>query len=225
MRRRRRRGRACGPSWNRTAARKDWRRASSSSTRAYIQASSRAGRLRRTLVPGRPPAARSGARSDAAHLPGFPLRPHGHDGGHAAARGARNPPRRLPGLRPSADRLPAIARAWPPATSAATCSPYPPPGQQRLVGADASHAWLSVYCPGLGWIDLDPTNDLIPSDGHILLAWGRDYDDVSPDQGRDPRRRPALGQRRRGRRPPGRGHALNWHFICISWTVRQGEAG
>ncbi len=60
---------------------------------------------------------------------------------------------------------------------------YPPPGQERLVGADASHAWLSVYCPGFGWVDLDPTNDLIPSDGHLVLAWGRDYDDVSPVKG------------------------------------------
>jgi transglutaminase-like putative cysteine protease len=59
----------------------------------------------------------------------------------------------------------------------------PPPGQQRLVGADASHAWLSVYCPGFGWIDVDPTNNQIPSDQHILLAWGRDYDDVSPIKG------------------------------------------
>ena len=58
-----------------------------------------------------------------------------------------------------------------------------PPGQERLVGADASHAWLSVFCPGFGWVDLDPTNDLIPSDGHLLVAWGRDYDDVSPVKG------------------------------------------
>jgi transglutaminase-like putative cysteine protease len=59
----------------------------------------------------------------------------------------------------------------------------PPAGQQRLVGADASHAWLSVHCPGWGWIDVDPTNDLIPSHKHITLAWGRDYDDVSPIKG------------------------------------------
>ncbi len=59
----------------------------------------------------------------------------------------------------------------------------PPPGQPRLVGADASHAWLSVYCPFVGWIGLDPTNDRIPSDKHISLAWGRDYDDVSPIKG------------------------------------------
>jgi transglutaminase-like putative cysteine protease len=59
----------------------------------------------------------------------------------------------------------------------------PPPGRPRLVGADASHAWLSVYCPGSGWIDLDPTNNQIPHDNHILVAWGRDYEDVSPVNG------------------------------------------
>ncbi len=55
----------------------------------------------------------------------------------------------------------------------------PPEGQARLVGADASHAWLSVWCPGEGWVDLDPTNNLLPRDEHITLAWGRDYADVS----------------------------------------------
>jgi transglutaminase-like putative cysteine protease len=59
----------------------------------------------------------------------------------------------------------------------------PPPGQQRLVGADASHAWLSVYCPWSGWVDIDPTNNLIPGNEHIVLSWGRDYDDVSPIKG------------------------------------------
>jgi transglutaminase-like putative cysteine protease len=57
---------------------------------------------------------------------------------------------------------------------------YPPPGKPRLVGADASHAWMSAYCPGIGWIDVDPTNNLVPSNGHVTLAWGRDYGDVSP---------------------------------------------
>lgn len=57
---------------------------------------------------------------------------------------------------------------------------HPPPGQPRLIGADASHAWVSVYCPGSGWIDLDPTNNVVPSTGHVTLAWGRDYGDVSP---------------------------------------------
>ncbi len=60
---------------------------------------------------------------------------------------------------------------------------HPPEGQERLVGADASHAWLSIWCPGHGWVDLDPTNDLIPGDEHITLAWGRDYGDVSPVNG------------------------------------------
>jgi transglutaminase-like putative cysteine protease len=59
----------------------------------------------------------------------------------------------------------------------------PPPGQPRLVGADASHAWLAIWCPGRGWVDLDPTNDVLPSHRHITLAWGRDYGDVSPLHG------------------------------------------
>ena len=56
----------------------------------------------------------------------------------------------------------------------------PPPGQARMQGADASHAWFSVFCPANGWVDFDPTNNLIPSDGHITVAVGRDYSDVSP---------------------------------------------
>ncbi len=60
---------------------------------------------------------------------------------------------------------------------------YPPPGQPRLVGADASHAWVSAYYPGIGWLDADPTNNLVPSNGHVTLAWGRDYSDVSPLRG------------------------------------------
>ena len=59
----------------------------------------------------------------------------------------------------------------------------PPPGKPRLVGADASHAWLSVFCGELGWIDFDPTNNVIPNTDHITLAWGRDYRDVCPIRG------------------------------------------
>ena len=59
----------------------------------------------------------------------------------------------------------------------------PPPGQPRLVGADASHAWLSAWCPRLGWIDLDLTNDVVPSHRHVTVAWGRDYGDVCPLRG------------------------------------------
>lgn len=60
---------------------------------------------------------------------------------------------------------------------------YPPPGRPRLIGCDASHAWVSAYCRGAGWIDVDPTNDVAPTDGHVTVAWGRDYGDVSPLRG------------------------------------------
>jgi transglutaminase-like putative cysteine protease len=59
----------------------------------------------------------------------------------------------------------------------------PPKGQDPLVGALASHAWLSVYCPEVGWIDVDPTNDVLPAEVHITVAYGRDYGDVSPIKG------------------------------------------
>lgn len=59
----------------------------------------------------------------------------------------------------------------------------PPAGKPRLVGADASHAWVSVYLPGWGWFDLDPTNDQVVSESHVTTAWGRDYWDVSPLRG------------------------------------------
>jgi transglutaminase-like putative cysteine protease len=60
---------------------------------------------------------------------------------------------------------------------------YPPPGKPRMVGADASHAWISAYSRDEGWIDMDPTNNVAPTDGHVTLAWGRDYGDVSPLRG------------------------------------------
>lgn len=59
----------------------------------------------------------------------------------------------------------------------------PPPGQPRLIGADASHAWISVFCPQQGWVDFDPTNNIRPALEHITLAWGRDFADVSPLRG------------------------------------------
>jgi transglutaminase-like putative cysteine protease len=59
----------------------------------------------------------------------------------------------------------------------------PPPGKPRLVGADATHAWFSVHCPGNGWVDFDPTNNCLPSDEHITVAYGRDFSDVSPVMG------------------------------------------
>ena len=60
---------------------------------------------------------------------------------------------------------------------------HPPEGQERKIGADASHAWLSVWAAHDGWVDLDPTNNLVPGDEHITIAWGRDYGDVSPING------------------------------------------
>jgi transglutaminase-like putative cysteine protease len=59
----------------------------------------------------------------------------------------------------------------------------PPPGKEKLVGSDASHAWVSFYCQGLGWIDVDPTNNLLVSQQHVTIAWGRDYSDISPVRG------------------------------------------
>jgi transglutaminase-like putative cysteine protease len=59
----------------------------------------------------------------------------------------------------------------------------PPPNSPRLLGADASHAWLSVHCGPAGWIDFDPTNNVIVGDAHVTIGWGRDYTDVRPIQG------------------------------------------
>ncbi|MFP4348014.1 MAG: transglutaminase family protein [Thermodesulfobacteriota bacterium] len=59
----------------------------------------------------------------------------------------------------------------------------PPPGKERLKGADVSHAWFSAFIPEVGWVDFDPTNNIIPRDQHITTAWGRDYADVSPLKG------------------------------------------
>ncbi len=59
----------------------------------------------------------------------------------------------------------------------------PPEGQPRLIGADASHAWVSVFCPGIGWIDFDPTNRCLVQREHITLGWGRDFSDVTPMRG------------------------------------------
>jgi len=59
----------------------------------------------------------------------------------------------------------------------------PPPGQPRMQGADASHAWLAVYSPQWQWVDLDPTNNVIVGEKHITLALGRDFGDVTPMRG------------------------------------------
>jgi transglutaminase-like putative cysteine protease len=59
----------------------------------------------------------------------------------------------------------------------------PPPGKAKLQGTDASHAWISVYIPQLGWCEFDPTNDMVPQERHIITAYGRDYSDVAPLKG------------------------------------------
>ncbi len=59
----------------------------------------------------------------------------------------------------------------------------PAPGSPRLIGADASHAWVSVYCPSIGWVDFDPTNDCMVNLEHMTLGWGRDFSDVTPVRG------------------------------------------
>lgn len=60
---------------------------------------------------------------------------------------------------------------------------HPPAGEPRMVGADASHAWVAVYCGEAGWIDVDPTNNSFPQAEHITVAWGRDFSDVCPVAG------------------------------------------
>jgi transglutaminase-like putative cysteine protease len=59
----------------------------------------------------------------------------------------------------------------------------PPAGTEKLIGSDASHAWTSFYCHGLGWIEVDATNNLLVSQQHVIVSWGRDYSDVSPVRG------------------------------------------
>lgn len=59
----------------------------------------------------------------------------------------------------------------------------PPPGVEKLVGVDASHAWFSVFIPGSGWVDFDPTNNMLPADRHTTIGWGRDYADITPLKG------------------------------------------
>jgi transglutaminase-like putative cysteine protease len=59
----------------------------------------------------------------------------------------------------------------------------PPPGKEKLVGADASHAWFALYVPNVGWLEFDPTNNQVPSTQHLTIGWGRDYSDITPLKG------------------------------------------
>jgi len=58
-----------------------------------------------------------------------------------------------------------------------------PAGKEKLVGVDASHAWFAVYVPQLGWLEFDPTNNVLPGEQHLTIGWGRDYNDVAPLKG------------------------------------------
>jgi transglutaminase-like putative cysteine protease len=96
---------------------------------------------------------------------------------------------------------------------------YPPPGKPRLIGADASHAWVSAYCPGVGWLDVDATNNVVPSDGHVTLAWGRDYGDVSPLHGLVLGGEAHTLQGRRGHGAAGYG-ATDIGLVGARWVAR-----
>ena len=122
-------------------------------------------------------------RSDAPHPHRIQIRPEGDRDLDAAQGSVRKTPRRLPGFRPCDDRGPARPRP-----AGGLCLGYlrtiPPPGKPRLQGADATHAWVSLWCgEELGWIGFDPTNDILVENDHIVLAVGRDFSDVSPVDG------------------------------------------
>ena len=98
-------------------------------------------------------------------------------GQRARQQRARDPPRGL-------DRyLSAGAPGRPAAYVSGYLRTIPPPGKPRLQGADATHAWVSLWCGELGWIGFDPTNDILVENDHIVLAVGRDFSDVSPVDG------------------------------------------
>ncbi len=90
---------------------------------------------------------------------------------------------RVSGLRPRRGRPRCVRRAWPRAYVSGYIETQPPPGQPKLVGVDASHAWASAWFPGFGWLEFDPTNDQIPPRNHVTVGWGRDYGDVAPVRG------------------------------------------
>ena len=131
------------------------------------------------------PAARSPrpcSTSRAASTPSS-VRPRGHHGRHAGRGRAARAPRRLPGLRaPEIGCLRSLGLPARYVSGYLQVAPQPKPARREgeLVGADASHAWVAVWCPTLGWIDVDPDQRPRPERPALMLAWGRDYDDVSP---------------------------------------------
>ncbi len=96
----------------------------------------------------------------------------------------------------------------------------PPPGKPRLQGADASHAWVSVFAPGIGWVDFDPTNRQFVDDRYVVVAYGRDYGDVAAAARGDLHREQGQQDASRGRHDPGgrrvaslRAHLLLPHLL------------
>ena len=140
--------------------------------------------LWRHVVHAGPADPRGGARAHVAHQGGFRVPPGRHRHQHAARRGVRRQGRRLPGFRPCRDRRAARPRPRRRATSRATSAPVHSKEEIALRGADASHAWVAVWCgAAAGWVHLDPTNDLVAKEDHVAVAWGRDFSDVSPLRG------------------------------------------
>ena len=135
-----------------------------------------------TVVYARRPICREPARSDDTNSSRFPFRFQGDHSQNNHRRSLSQEAGSLPGLRAYPNRLPSLHQ--PARTLCKRLSAHISAARSAaLVGADASHAWVSAFCPGLGWIDVDPTNDVVPSTGHVTIAWGRDFGDVSPLHG------------------------------------------
>ena len=113
------------------------------------------------------------------------LRPAVQHHRHASDRSAEAQKRCLPGLRPHLQVGCLHSMGIPAKYVSGYIETLPKPGEKKLVGADATHAWIAYFCPHEGWIEFDPTNDVLAhSDGqHIVTAFGRDYFDVTPVKG------------------------------------------
>ena len=123
-------------------------------------------------------------RSDASHQGRLHLRDRRHHGVDHAADVVRAAARRVPGFRAHHDFRHALARPAGGLCQRLLCGPRSRPGETRLEGADAMHAWVLVWCGAeAGWIGLDPTNGILAGNDHVVLAIGRDYADVAPIDG------------------------------------------
>ena len=139
-------------------------------------------RVRGAVVHARPPGARGGARPHQAHPRRLRLRP----GATTIATELDDVLDQREGVCQDFAHV-AIAAVRSMGLPARYVSGYletlAPPGSEKLTGVDASHAWFSVFAPGTGWVDFDPTNDRVPNERYVTTAWGRDYADVTPIKG------------------------------------------